>query len=402
MLINAINDPLLGQLSDSTDRDKWGSRRLIYIKYGGPIWAFTFLLIWFPWSYTNQFTIFLHYTLSICLFDTFLTLVVMVWMALLPEMTMDTDERNKANFLSLIFGVVAVAPFLGLTAELKTTSESFRVLMIVIAILSMVCLLLVSAWCEERPEFQRDQTFNLSTSIKETIKLKSFQVFIAYNFCNVFLINLGISYLFVYSLVLTGDSSTSILGFLVIYLIVGYGSQFLCIKLRPKWGMRKVILRFGILKVIGTSLFFVIMLAPGFEWMIWIAFMWLTFFGGYGVFTTGGLMYLSVDEDEIKHGFRREGMFLGINALFTKPANSLAPILATFILVSFGYVQGSNFQTPLALHGIKILFLLVPTMVSAVGLLAFYFYPLHGERLTQLKDKLKILHEKKKKKAQAP
>ncbi|MHA2396651.1 MAG: MFS transporter, partial [Candidatus Thorarchaeota archaeon] len=89
MTINALNDPLSGQLSDQTNRERWGSRRLIYIRYGAPIWALTFILVWFPWSLTNQLIIFIHYVVSICLFDTLLTLVLLVWMALLPEMTMD-------------------------------------------------------------------------------------------------------------------------------------------------------------------------------------------------------------------------------------------------------------------------------------------------------------------------
>ncbi|MHA1255273.1 MAG: MFS transporter, partial [Promethearchaeota archaeon] len=65
LIINAINDPLLGQLSDRTNREKYGSRRIIYIRYGGPIWVATFLLVWFPWSFDNQFIIFLHYTISL-------------------------------------------------------------------------------------------------------------------------------------------------------------------------------------------------------------------------------------------------------------------------------------------------------------------------------------------------
>jgi Na+/melibiose symporter-like transporter len=32
MTINALNDPFSGQLTDRTNREKWGSRRLIYIK----------------------------------------------------------------------------------------------------------------------------------------------------------------------------------------------------------------------------------------------------------------------------------------------------------------------------------------------------------------------------------
>ncbi len=44
-IFNALNDPLLGQWSDRVDVNKWGSRRLIFIKYGGPIWALFFFLI---------------------------------------------------------------------------------------------------------------------------------------------------------------------------------------------------------------------------------------------------------------------------------------------------------------------------------------------------------------------
>jgi len=99
MIVNAINDPLLGQLSDKTNRKKWGSRRKIYIKYGAPIWAATFLLVWWPWTF-NQVTLFIHFVISICAFDTMLTLVILCWMALLPEMTMDIKE---SIYLKTIF-----------------------------------------------------------------------------------------------------------------------------------------------------------------------------------------------------------------------------------------------------------------------------------------------------------
>ena len=78
LIVNALNDPLLGQMSDRTNAQKWGSRRTIYIRYGAPIWGFTFMLVWIPWSFTNQIVIFFHFVISICVFDTFFTLVVTV------------------------------------------------------------------------------------------------------------------------------------------------------------------------------------------------------------------------------------------------------------------------------------------------------------------------------------
>jgi len=395
MIVNAVNDPLLGQLSDQTNREKWGSRRLIYIRYGGPIWALTFIMVWTPWSTTNQLIIFLHYVISICLFDTMLTLVILVWMALLPEMTANVDERNKANFLSLLFGVIGVVPFILILMDMKTTSQSFLMLNIFIAIFSSIILLLVSFLCEEKPEFQKDEAFPLIKSVKETIKSKSFLLFIGYNFCGVFIGSLLLSYLFVYILILGGDIEALIF-FFIIYIFIGFSSNVLCMGLRKKHGMRKIILTFGLLKAFGTFALFFFMLIPGLEYLIWIGFMWTTFFGGYSVFTTGGLMPQSIDEDELKNGTRREGMFLGVNALITKPANSIGPILATIILVSFGYIQGSDVQSESALLGIKILFLIVPAVATLISLVFIYFYPLHGERLQELERELKILHDQKK------
>ncbi|MHA1466593.1 MAG: MFS transporter, partial [Promethearchaeota archaeon] len=154
LLINAFNDPLLGQLSDRTNRERWGSRRIIYIKYGGPIWAFAFLIVWFPWSFDNQIIIFIHYCVVICFFDTMFTLVVTVWLALLPEMTSDTGERSKIQFFTLVIGAIVISPFFLLIGEMSPTSQTFKIIVITVTIVSTIMQLVVAKMCKERPEFQ--------------------------------------------------------------------------------------------------------------------------------------------------------------------------------------------------------------------------------------------------------
>jgi GPH family glycoside/pentoside/hexuronide:cation symporter len=397
MTVNALNDPILGQLSDQTNREKWGSRRIIYIKYGGPIWGLTFLLLWFPWSLDNQIVIFIHYVISICLFDTMFTLITIVWNALLPVMTIDIDERNKANFLTLLIGAIAVVPFLFILGPMKPISQAFQFLVLYISIISTTFLFLVVKMCEERPEFQKDESFPLWRSIKETTKSKTFLLFMGYNFFNIFTGSIGISYLFLYILIL-GNNESVIIWFFLIFVIFGYSSYIVCLILRPIWGMRRVILRFGLIRVIMYIIIFILLLLFPIDpliWLIWIGFIFWTFFGGYQVYTMGSLMYLSVDEDEINHGTRREGMFLGMNALFTKPAVSFGPIIATLILAYFGYIQGADVQPASALIGIKILFFLIPAIATAVSLIFIYYYPLHDEKLMEMSKKLTLLHREK-------
>ena len=393
MIVNAINDPLLGQLSDRTNSKRFGSRRIIYIKYGAPIWALTFLLVWIPWSFDNQIIIFLHFVISICLFDTMLTLVILVWMALLPEMTQDLDERNKANFLVLVIGGIVVIPFLLILGEMDPTSMVFLFLMIIVAIISTILLWVTAHFSEERPEFQNDKGFPLGKAVVEAFKIKSYLLYLGFNFCNAFLGSIGLSYLFAY-LFLLGE--VGILWYFVIFVFVGYGSNYFFMKIRDKLGMRGLILRFGMAKVAVTIIIFVTILFIEEPLIIIIGLGINTFLGGYGIFNTP-LMYLSMDEDEIKNGSRREGIFLGINALIHKPAQSIGPIVATMILAIFGFQQGSDVQPPSALLGIKILMFLIPAIVSAIGLIFMYFYPYNKETVEELNAKLELLHEEKRK-----
>jgi len=391
LIVNALNDPLLGQMSDRTNAQKWGSRRTIYIRYGAPIWGFTFMLVWIPWSFTNQIVIFFHFVISICVFDTFFTLVVLVWMALLPEMTSDLDERNKANLLATIVAAVFVLPMFIIVGSMDPTSEQFILLMLFIAIFSTILLILTSFMCKERPEFQKDKGLPLLKAVKETLKMKSYLLYIAYIFCDAFIGSIGLSYLFVYLLIL-GEGG--LLFYFAIFFFIGYGSNFFYIKMRPKWGMRKIILRSGFSNVIITLILFPFIILIDAPILVVITLAIRTFLGGYSVFNTP-IMYLSIDEDELKTGSRREGMFLGINALFNKPAQSIGPIIATIVLSIFGYIQNSDFQPDSAFIGIKILMFLVPAIINAIGLTFMYFYPIHGETLNQLQEKLRILHAEK-------
>ncbi len=393
MTVNALNDPISGQISDNTNVSRWGSRRLVYIKYGGPIWALTFISIWFPWSTTNQLIIFLHYVVSICLFDTMLTLVVLVWMSLLPEMTTDHDERNKANFWVLVGGLLVALPFILILGEMSPTTDLFRTINFGVAIIGTIALFGVTRLCEERPELHTGTTLPLITSIKETVKLKSFRVYMGFAFFEVLSGSFGLSYLFIYLLIL-GEGG--LLFYVLFGIVLGYVSNIWVLRLheRRKWDMRTIVIRFSAVRLLATVGLLPMILFTDVVLFIYALMCMVSLFTGYVVFNTP-ILYLSMDEDEIKNDTRREGMFLGMNALFTKPAQSLGPIIATFVLGAFGYVTGSDVQSATAIFGIKLLFFAIPAVFAAVALLFMFLYPLHGEKLQELKRTLEQLHSER-------
>ncbi|MFX0065592.1 MAG: MFS transporter, partial [Candidatus Hermodarchaeota archaeon] len=322
--------------------------------------------------------------------------IVLVWMALLPEMTTDLDERNKANFLTGVIGIIAVIPFLIILGEMNPNSDIFRLFMIFIAVISTISLFIVAFLCKERPELQREENFPFWKSVKESLKSKSFLIYTGYNFMGAFSGSIGLSYLFVYLLVL-GEGGLLI--YFMLGILLGYISNIICMKLHSIWDMRKIVLRFGIIRVIGMIVLLPFVLFADNLIFIYLLLFFGTLFSGYGLFNTP-LLYLSMDEDEVKNDVRREGMFLGMEALFTKPASSIGPIIATVILTAFSYAPGVDIQPASAIFGIKLLFFVVPTIATIIGLIFMYFYPLHGKKLEIMMEKLQEIHDQKTREAQ--
>src|SRR3989339_979284 len=83
---NAINDPLMGYISDHT-HSRWG-RRVPYIAFGAIPFGLAYFLIWVPpFDSINQLgLLFTYFVLALCLFDGIYTMTVLNWAALFPEM----------------------------------------------------------------------------------------------------------------------------------------------------------------------------------------------------------------------------------------------------------------------------------------------------------------------------
>ena len=105
---NAINDPILGYLSDRT-RTRWG-RRIPYLAFGILPLGLVYYLLWVPgFSELNQvFQLFIYFVLAICLFDTFYSLIAINIVALYPEMFRDLTERTQVNSLRQSFWMLGL------------------------------------------------------------------------------------------------------------------------------------------------------------------------------------------------------------------------------------------------------------------------------------------------------
>ncbi|MCP4763611.1 MAG: MFS transporter [archaeon] len=396
-IFNALNDPLMGRWSDNIDVNKWGSRRLIFIKYGGPIWALLFFLIWIPWSYDNQIIIFFHFVVMMILFDTFLTLVVIVWDALLPEIAQTIEDRNKIFFYGGIVGIIGTIPTFFAISIMETDLWLFQLFSGFIAIFCSIIFYIAPRKLKERPELQQKiESYKLKDSIKQCLGSKSFITFSMYRFFRVINGVMMGSFIFVYIILFSEDFE------FILLILVGIGGilgQGLYVRYAKKYETQSLIIRGRILEIIISIIAFMISLVEGTE-IIWlILFTVIIVLSGNSVFVNPYLL-LVTDEDEMLYKTRREGMYLGTNAIFNKIAETIGPIIATTVLLLFDFrreLDGSaaTFQPDSALIGIKFLLFIVSAIMKGLGLIFLSMYPIKGDYLKEMKEKLEIIHQEK-------
>ena len=98
---NAINDPIIGHLSDNT-RTKWG-RRKPYIILGIPITFIFAVLIWSPplggepLVDPHALSIFLYMLIVISIYEFGFTMVTLCRNAVFPEMWTDLKDRSEVT-----------------------------------------------------------------------------------------------------------------------------------------------------------------------------------------------------------------------------------------------------------------------------------------------------------------
>ncbi len=394
---NAINDPIFGYLSDKSNPKPGKGKRLPFIKISIPIVILGFfgLLISRPgWSET---TIFIILLIALLIFDTGATIFYINMGALSIAITDDPQERAKISVITSYFttipgALVGLIPFYFLTGDFP-----FDVILWIYVAIGLAGSLafiggiyLVKEPIEIYKETQ-SLPMPLKDAIKETFRSKGFIIWVIYSFAMS-----GVSAAFSAVIIYYLGDVFRVSGFEailpagvagILQLVVMYP---LILKIRKRIGNWLTIMIFASLMCIGyIGLFFV----TNYYWMI---FFYWCILSGFSVGVVGSAIMGDIcDEDELKTGKRREGMFCGIGALFTIPAQGLFIFFFTFIIQAYGYDGKAPIQSPQAVLGIRIGVALLPIIFLSIGLIAWIFYPLRGDRYREMKEKVRVLYEQK-------
>jgi GPH family glycoside/pentoside/hexuronide:cation symporter len=401
LIVNALNDPLFGFFSDKSKLKK--GRRIPFIRYTAPFLALTFVLVWFaPDMSAGNWGVFWWMVITTCLYDTSYTIIFLVYSALLPELTEDEQERNSLNIFWQFFSMIGTI-FGFIIPDLFRNQSRFLLLMsmVLVGILGMALILYTSYKITERPEFSKiGEPLGFGQAFKVTIKNKSFLVVAAANFMGILIQSLIVGSLFYLADYVLQQSSMILLLFLFIPLLVG---MWATPKLIKKWG---VVRSDQFLLLIGGSGLILLFIVTGFaiNELVYLALA-IAAIGFVGPLIFTNVLFAQIsDEDELKTGLRREAAFFGMNAFFTKPAQSLAIIIPAALLDLANFIPHALGedpvlpQPPAAIFAIRLFIGLIPGIALFLAALVLQLYPIKGEYWEKIQKDVLILHGEKYKK----
>jgi len=406
-LWNSFNDFLIGYLSDRT-HTKWG-RRYPYIMFSIiPLALVMFFLFTplFPIGTENQIANFVYFLIIIIIFELFFTMYDLNYTALFPELFITLDERTKANNLRQAFAILGlimafVLPGLFITdysdPQYLGEYQFFGIIIAIIVIIPGLIFLKITP--REKAEFQEDykKTPRFIDSLKTCVKSKSFMWYIPAEVANWFVYGILPATVPLYGKFVLGITDT-----LILSLLLGISFISAAIFMTILW--KPVVQKIG----------------PRKSWLIsmsiWIATLIPLLFIGdmisglivfflMGIGLSGSIYIIDiiisdiVDEDEINTGIRREGAYYGANMFLMHLSTVLVFLVIgpVFIISDWEVFDPLNI-TPEIIFGLRSLMAIFPSIALLIALLVIYKYPLDDERLKQVKQQRKKLHEEKKSK----
>ena len=397
---NAVNDPLFGFISDST-RSKRG-RRIPYMRFTAPFLALSFIAVWLAPRGAGQVWIFVWMLVSMILYDACYTMIGLVYASLLPEVTESDTERNHLQISASLFAMVGMVLGFLIPDMFRPKAGGqlaflpLQTAMVVVGVTGALLIVATTFKVKERLEFTRvDKPLGLGAQIKATFTSKSFLILVASNFMSILVSSLVVGSVFYLADYVTKTPTIVLLVFIFVPLIIGIPITNV---IRAKIGLLRT--QQLLMCVAGLGLVSIVFV-PSSLIPLCLAF---AGFGLSGPQTLTNIFFAQVaDEDELRSGVRREGAFFGVNALVTKPAQSVALALTPFILTITHFVTrdangGQIFlnQPDSAILGIKIFVGLIPGIAMFAGALILFAFPLKGARLAKMRTDLLELHSRKK------
>ncbi len=381
-LWNAINDPLMGQVSDRT-RSRFG-RRVPYVAFGAIPLGLSFFFLWTPPD-KSPFVLAAYFFAMLFIFDTLYSLTIIAYNALFPEVAPTNRDRVDLSATREILATVALL-ISYIAAPIIAEEVGYIVMGAIMGGLIALGYLIAMIGVKERPiDEAKEESLSLGRSLRIVLQSIPFRWFLGANISKEYVwLLLGAMLPFwrkyalgiqgevnVFGATLSaGDSEAVLLG---IPLVMAIPALLIWSPIVKKIGYRKTwiiasltfipgLLAMTFAKDFNSGLLGTLLIIPGLAGSLIMPF---------------PVISEVIDDDAKKeHGYRREGLFFGMNGGIVKLAFSAQGILFAIVTGVTGFAAGSAVQTDAAVWGIRFLIGVTPIIATLVTAFCMWKYPL--------------------------
>ncbi|TDD09052.1 MFS transporter [Nonomuraea diastatica] len=369
-VIDALDNPLLGHLSDRT-RTRFGRRRP-WLLAGAPMLAACMIAFFSAPDSLRGIGLVLWFAVFAILCEAFDSMLNANYGALLPELYPKERDRAVANSLRQGFQLVALVISLAVTPLLTTSvfgteesTQGFQITAVIYGAIALVVIVFMAFGARERPRYSTRERPRLLPSVWSIVRNPMFWTVGLTGACYgmaMALVLSGIQLYVRYSLGLPVGNALYLQG---IVILISAGGLVVWTRVVARrgalWAWR---LAFAVLAAGFAALFFASGLVTA------IAAGVLVGAGWSGMLATNDLIVARVlDADAARNGEHREGLFLSAFGFFGRLNGIVTGLALTSLGVFFGYNSGDD---PGADPGLafRMYLCVYPFVLTAIGAVA--------------------------------
>ncbi|MEX1307560.1 MAG: MFS transporter [Eubacteriales bacterium] len=384
-LWDAINDPIMGYVSDHT-RSRWGSFRPYLLFMALPFAVLKVLQYTTPAFSMAGKTVYMY--VIYILYSMVMTSIFVPYTAMLPSLTKNYRERSSIASLKTVVGmlgtlIVAVLfqPIVGLFPDEKT---GFQMAALIFVVIATIFYWITFASTREQTNIGKKEKYPIKKMYQMLLGNKPLLILCISNVFST-MVNVVMAqtlvYYFKYNV---GNEGLYPIAMMVVMLSLVGGSMIVPL-VASKLGKRNTFIAGNLVSIIGGIL---ILFTPSANVILFMVSCGLL---AIGVAPTLVLVYSMaadcVEYGHWKHNIRAEGLTFSFLGFSTKLSSAIGGAIGGIIFAITGYIP-NVLQTPSALFGIKAQLSIVPIVLAMISMTIIRFYRIDGKLYKDIIDDL--------------